>query len=183
MYLPADHQKELMEIKMAETVTQYVGRLLGYVADQQPLEILSATIVQMEQLISASSPDDIVRKPSADRWSAAEILAHLCDSEIAVAYRIRMIASANGCQIQSYDQNIWKENESYYAQHPEEAIEALKNLRKMNLAFLKTLPERKWNQYGIHEERGKETIRDVIRLYAGHDRNHFMQIEALLRKK
>lgn len=36
------------------------------------------------------------------------------------------------------------------------------------------------SQYGMHAERGKETIDHLRALYAGHDVNHIRQIEALL---
>jgi hypothetical protein len=32
----------------------------------------------------------------------------------------------------------------------------------------------------MHAERGRETIAHLLRLYAGHDRNHLTQIERLL---
>ncbi|KAA9349606.1 hypothetical protein [Larkinella humicola] len=35
--------------------------------------------------------------------------------------------------------------------------------------------------YGQHAERGKETILDIVRYYAGHDLNHLAQIEAILK--
>jgi hypothetical protein len=32
----------------------------------------------------------------------------------------------------------------------------------------------------MHEERGKETVRHLLRLYAGHDLNHLQQIGRIL---
>jgi hypothetical protein len=52
-------------------------------------------------------------------------------------------------------------------------------LRQANLALLRSLTPAEWNQYGIHAERGVESIRDIAMYYAGHDLNHFKQIEAI----
>ena len=52
-------------------------------------------------------------------------------------------------------------------------------LRQANLALLGSLAPAEWNLYGIHAERGAESIRDIAMYYAGHDINHFKQIEAI----
>ena len=33
---------------------------------------------------------------------------------------------------------------------------------------------------GVHAERGQETVRHLLRLYAGHDVNHLQQVVRLL---
>ena len=53
-------------------------------------------------------------------------------------------------------------------------------LRENNLAMLKALPGEAWEFYGMHQERGKETIAHVVRMFAGHDTNHLLQIERLV---
>ena len=50
----------------------------------------------------------------------------------------------------------------------------------MNLRFLKGLPESAWSKYGIHSERGRESLRQLVELVAGHDLNHIAQIRNIL---
>jgi len=52
-------------------------------------------------------------------------------------------------------------------------------LRESNLAMLKALPKNLWGNYGMHQERGKETISHIVRMFAGHDLNHLGQIERI----
>jgi hypothetical protein len=40
-----------------------------------------------------------------------------------------------------------------------------------------------WKQYGMHSERGKESIEHIVRMFAGHDVNHLQQIEKILAPK
>jgi hypothetical protein len=56
-------------------------------------------------------------------------------------------------------------------------------LRETNLALLRTLTPEQWKHYGIHSERGQETIEHVVRMFAGHDLNHIAQIERILATK
>ena len=52
-------------------------------------------------------------------------------------------------------------------------------LRENNLAMLKAIPPEKWDNYGMHAERGKETIAHLSRMFAGHDTNHVLQVEGI----
>ena len=42
-----------------------------------------------------------------------------------------------------------------------------------------SLPKNLWDNYGMHQERGKETITHIVRMFAGHDLNHLMQVEKI----
>ena len=48
--------------------------------------------------------------------------------------------------------------------------------------MLKKLSKQQWDCYGVHTERGKETVRRAVELIAGHDINHLRQIHAILGK-
>jgi hypothetical protein len=52
-------------------------------------------------------------------------------------------------------------------------------LRASNLAMLESIPEKLWDNYGTHQERGRETVAHIVSMYAGHDLNHLRQVEAL----
>ena len=41
------------------------------------------------------------------------------------------------------------------------------------------MPRSTWKRYGLHPERGKETVRRTLELVAGHDLNHLDQIRAI----
>ena len=55
--------------------------------------------------------------------------------------------------------------------------------RLHNLALLKGLPKKLWENYGVHQERGKESVACIVRLYAGHDLNHLAQVEKIAKQK
>jgi hypothetical protein len=46
--------------------------------------------------------------------------------------------------------------------------------------MLKTLPKELWENYGVHQERGKESIAHIVRMYAGHDLNHLEQMAKIV---
>jgi hypothetical protein len=54
-------------------------------------------------------------------------------------------------------------------------------LREANLALLASLDREQWQHFGMHSERGRESIEHIARMFAGHDLNHLQQIEKILR--
>ncbi|HEY7160415.1 MAG TPA: DinB family protein, partial [Acidobacteriota bacterium] len=53
-------------------------------------------------------------------------------------------------------------------------------VRKANIFFLKSLTSQQLENFGIHSERGKESIAQMARMIAGHDINHLQQMEKFL---
>lgn len=163
---------------MPETIEQYKQRILGYVKSDEPLEILKTTVQRIEAALNGTSSERLQVKED-DKWSAAEILAHYAEGEIVFGYRVRIVLSSNGIPIQAYNQDIFMKNASYLVARPEMALALFRNLRRTNIELLKSLTPVQWENYGIHSERGKESIRDMVRMYAGHDLNHLQQLERL----
>jgi hypothetical protein len=167
---------------MQETPRQYTKRILSYVEGQNPLRVQQATPRKIEHLIRPLSRQQMRKRPAPGKWSIGEILAHLAETELVGGYRIRMILSKNGTPIQAFDQNVWARNSNYARQDPRRSLQVFRTLRKSNLALLKSLPRKKWNFYGLHAERGKETVARVAAMFAGHDINHLRQIARLARE-
>ena len=161
---------------MAETAQQYISRILDQLRDQDPLRVLESTPGKLAALIAGKSESELRRQPAAGKWSIAEIVIHLAETEIAIGFRIRMILGTNGTPIQAFDQNAWAVR---YAGMPiEPALQMFGVLRSANLALLRSLNPAQWEQFGLHAERGKETLRHISRLTAGHDLNHLAQVKA-----
>ncbi len=167
---------------MQETPQQYTRRILVYVKGRQPLRIQEATPKKIERLLRTLTEQQMRRRPAPGKWSIAEILAHLADTELVGGYRIRMILGSNGMPIQAFDQNVWARNADYARQNPHRSLRTFRTLREANLHLLKSLPKKKWSHYGIHAERGKETIARVAQMFAGHDLNHLEQIARIARQ-
>ena len=48
--------------------------------------------------------------------------------------------------------------------------------------MLNEIPRETWENYGMHLERGKESIAHLTRMFAGHDTNHVLQVEGIAKK-
>jgi hypothetical protein len=70
-----------------ETVVEYTQRLLGYSAGSDPLSIQAGTADKLAGLIGDRNREQLFRAPAPGKWSIAQILAHLADAELAIAWR------------------------------------------------------------------------------------------------
>jgi len=165
---------------MSETVQQYTQRILANAQGQDPIKVQSATPKKLARLIKGVSTAKLRKRPAPEKWSVAEILAHLADVEIVIGWRMRSILGAPGTPVQAYDQNAWVIAGHYDKRDLRESIELHRVLREANLALLKSLSPDQWKLYGQHAERGQESIEHIARMVAGHDINHIHQIERIL---
>jgi hypothetical protein len=164
---------------MKETAQQYTKRILSHIDGKDPLKVQKSTAKKLDKLTRRLSKKEIRRRPAPGKWSIAEILAHLADAEVVGSWRIRQILGADGTPIQAYDQNVWAETFRYEDRDPRESLRLFRVLRENNLLLLKSVPRKLWENHGMHAERGKETIAQIVRMFAGHDLNHLQQIEKI----
>jgi hypothetical protein len=165
---------------MPETAQQYTQRILGHVDGQDAIKVQRGTAAKLKKLIHPLTPRELKWKSEPGKWSIAEIAAHLADAEIVVSWRMRSVLGANGTAIQAFDQDAWASVFQYGKRDAKQSLEVFRVLRENNLAMLKGLPRESWDNYGMHAERGKETIAHLARLYAGHDTNHILQVEGIV---
>jgi DinB superfamily len=166
---------------MSETAQQYTKRILSYSDGIEPLQQQESTPQKLAELLRGKDRGVLRHRPSPDKWSVAEVVAHLADAEIAMSWRIRQILTKNAVAIQAYDQNAWASTFDYADRDPYVSLELFRALRSANIALLKSVPRELWDNYGVHEERGNESIAHIVRMVAGHDLNHLRQIEAILK--
>ena len=168
---------------MQETVEQYKQRIMGYLGDQDPMRVQSKTAGKIERLVKRVPAARLRKRPAPGKWSVVEILAHLADDEIVTGYRMRSILGAPGTPIAAFDQDKWAEAENYAKRDPRMSLRVFVTLREANLALLKSLRAEQWKQFGVHAERGEESIERIVKMMGGHDINHLRQIEAILAAK
>jgi hypothetical protein len=165
---------------VSETISEYKARIIGYQAGADPLVLQTKAPDILSDLIEGLSAEDLGRRPTPLKWNIREIVAHLADDELVGAYRMRLILSAPGTAIQAFDQDVWARR--YGAAEVKESLAVYRILRHENLKLLRSLKTEEWDRFGVHAERGVESLRYIATYFAGHDINHFRQIEAILRQ-
>src|ERR1700683_517621 len=108
---------------MKETPQQYTQRIVAHAEGKKPLVVQAGTAKRLERLIKGVPASKLRKRPAPDKWSVGEILAHLAEAEIVIAWRIRSILGAPGTPIQAYDQDAWAAVGNYAKRDPRKSIE------------------------------------------------------------
>ena len=163
----------------SDAAARYVQSLLDLLGDRDPIEVQSRLATSLERATAGLSPVQLRQPEKPGKWSVIEVVQHLADSEIVTGYRIRLILAGDTPAIPAYDQDAWAQRLRYVATSLPDAVEQTRLLRLRLLELLRGLRPDEWERAGMHSERGRESVRQITKLQAGHDLLHLRQIERI----
>lgn len=162
-----------------EQAQAYIRAILGLLGSRDPFEVLEATGEALRDATAGVSEERLAEPERPGKWSVRQVLAHLADSEIVWAYRLRMVIAQDRPPLTGYDQDAWADRLGYAEWDPAESLETFGAVRRSNLGVLRRASDADLARVGLHAERGEESLEHMIRLYAGHDLLHLRQIERI----
>jgi DinB family protein len=165
-------------VRITPEIRAYVRKIDGYRAGREPLPLMRTGPAKIARAIMGLRAAQLRKRPAPGKWSIAEILGHLVDTEVVYGYRYRLALSQPGVPIPGYDQATWALALRHRDRRTPRLIEQIVTLRRINLELLESMPRRMWERYGMHSE----TVRRTAELIAGHDLNHLDQILAIRKK-
>lgn len=121
----------------------------------------------------------LVAHPIPGKWSAAEIVHHLADSEMQSAIRLRRLLAEPHPVIQGYDQDAWAARLRYQARPVAPSLAAFRAARETTAQLLETMTEEEWRHLGWHSESGSYHAERWLEIYAEHAHGHAGQIRRL----
>ena len=159
-----------------EERAKYSKAILELVGGREPLSILRETPAAAGRIVGGLSPAQLRRPEAPGKWSIAQVLQHLADSDLVWGWRMRLILAQDRPTLTGYDQDLWADRLHYADADPAEALETLRVLRRGNLKLIDRATPDDLQRVGVHAERGEESAGYLIGLYAGHDLMHLNQL-------
>jgi len=131
---------------------------------------------QLALAIRGLKAEDMLAPPPAGdnvgKWTIQQVVLHLMDSDLIAADRMkRMIAEDNPTLI-GFDENKYATNLFYEEQSAEDAVTLVSLNRKNFARVLRKLPDSAFDRTGNHNERGRVTVGDQLKLYTKHLEHH-----------
>ncbi len=153
----------------------------SYLSGRDYREVMAETPDRLTELVHRLGPEGLERSLAPGKWSAAVIIAHLADCEIAFAFRLRQALAESHHMIQPFDQDAW--SKVYPAMRIDGALDVFRSVRKWNLLLTGALPPGAFTKPVSHPERGEMTFQVILETIAGHDLNHLAQLETIASQK
>jgi hypothetical protein len=162
-----------------EEAAAYTTAVIGLVGDAKPLEVLPHTESKLREAIKGLSKAQLAKREAPDKWAINHVLRHLADSEIVWGWRLRMVLAQERPPITGYDQDAWADRLGYGDADALESIGEFAVLRAGNLRLLRAAAPEDLKRFGVHTERGEESVAHMMKMYAGHDLLHLNQIQRI----
>lgn len=154
---------------------------IAVLGDTDPFVSQRQSAGRIRQLIDGLDDEALHWRSGPGEWTIAETLAHLVQTEIVYGYRYRTIVANPYSPIPGYDQEAWASELPEAQRAPTELLADLDALKRINVTFLERLTPAQRARWGVHAERGPESVAALIGAIAGHDILHERQIGEVVR--
>ena len=149
----------------------YYERYISLVQGENILDTLDQQRRQTMLLLSCRDEEDGDFRYAPDKWSAKEVLGHVCDTERIFAYRALRIARADPTPLEGFEQDDYVRN-GPFAQRPlSDLVEDFIAVRRATLSLLRDLDETAWSRRGV-ANKNEVTVRALAYIIAGHELHH-----------
>jgi len=127
---------------------------------------------KLRQAVQGLTHDDLHAFPVPGTWSIQEIVVHLLDSDLVLADRMKRVIAEDRPVLQAFDENAWAARLGYQATSVEEAVNLLAANRHWMIRTLRRLADADFARAGLHSERGRVTLAELLATATNHADHH-----------
>ncbi len=149
----------------------YYGRYISLMSGSDILGTLDVQRREMLILLSGRDESDGDFRYAPNKWSAKEVLGHVCDTERIFAYRMLRFSRADRTPIEGFEQDDYVRNGPFAKIAFSEVIEDYIAVRRATLTLLRNLDEQAWKCRGM-ANKNEVTVRALAYITAGHELHH-----------
>lgn len=155
----------------------------GMSADELPcIDQLAATPDILRGLMASIGEGDARWKPAPDRFSIAEVLAHLSHSE-GHCYRLRLDRFMKEHLPELEPDEAQMHLDLYRDADPQDAFDTFEEQRENNVEYLRGLPAEAGQRKALHKAAGEITLNQMLHEWVLHDLGHIRQVAELVRAR
>lgn len=145
-----------------------------------PIAAFAAAPSLLRAALQGLSPAQLDARPADGSWTIRQIAIHLLESDLAATHRMRRIAAEDTPPLLiAYDESALAKNLSYDKDDLALALDLFELNRRFTASWLARVPEKDFTKHGIHNQRGKVTLAEMVALYVEHVDHHL----AFIKKK
>jgi len=149
----------------------YYERYISLIQENDILATLDRQRRETVLLLSGLSEEQGDFRYAPDKWSAKQVLGHVCDTERIFAYRALRIARGDATPIEGFEQDEYVKNGPFARHALAEVIEDYIAVRRATISLLRSLEEAAWSRRGT-ANKNEVTVRAIAYTIAGHELHH-----------
>ncbi len=129
-------------------------------------------IQPLRKAVAGMTREQLKARPIAGTWSTQEVVCHLCDFEPVYADRMKRVIAEDNPSLIGADQNRFAANLAYLERDVGDELDLMEKVRRQMARILRTLPEESLKRVGVHNERGPQTLEQLLTTIIGHVPHH-----------
>jgi hypothetical protein len=149
----------------------YYFTYIDRVPDGDILEVLDGQGRDVLDLLRGISDAQSRHRYAADKWSIAEVVNHINDTERVFAFRALWFARGFESPLPSFDQALGVVASRAADRSWSGLVDEFQAVRAATLALFRTLPDEAWARGGIASDK-RVTVRALAFITAGHVAHH-----------
>lgn len=149
----------------------YYDRYISLVEGEDILATLDRQRREMVLLLSGRNEEDGDFRYAPGKWSAKEVLGHICDTERIFAYRALRLARADATPMEGFEQDDYVRNGPFAQRLLSDLVEDFIAVRRATLSLFRNLDEAAWSRRGV-ANKNEVTVRALAYIIAGHELHH-----------
>lgn len=116
------------------------------------------------------------QRPRGSDWSIRDVVMHLADAELVGSVQLRLIIAGEEPALPGFDPEAWKRRLHYLWRDPEFALGLFQQARWANAELLQQCDAAAWQRVGLHPDRGRLSLANLVGHLAEHAEEHAGQV-------
>ena len=126
----------------------------------------------LRQAVAGMTREQLVARPVPGKWSTLEVVCHLADFEPIGADRMKRVIAEDKPTLIGADEKHFASALHYHDRDLEEELTIIERTRNQMARILRKLPAEALNRLGNHNERGPQTLEQLLTSMNNHIPHH-----------
>ena len=140
--------------------------------DRQLIDCYVNEASDLGKSIAGLSKADLLAFPIPGTLSIQQIVIHMLDSDLVGTDRMKRVIAEDNPLLLGCDESKFAARLYYQELDPQLACDLFCKNRQLMADILRRLPDEAFQRTGVHTERGKETLADLVGIHVEHLRHH-----------
>lgn len=116
----------------------------------------------LEYAVHGLTDEQIRARPGPGAWSVIELVAHLADADAVIADRVKRTLAEPEPTLLAFDESVWNDRLKTRDSSMEDALALFRANRKWIEGILRRRDEPDFKRRGVHTERGRVALADLV---------------------
>ncbi len=148
-------------------------------ARARAIDIVTATPSRLRQAVRGLTNEQIETPYRPGGWTVRQVVHHVPDSHLNAYCRFKLALTENEPTIKPYEESLWAQLPDVQAVPIETSLTLLDTVHERWVAILRGMKPSDFDRMLVHPESGRQSLDQVLALYAWHGPHHIAHITKL----